>query len=323
MSTDASSAAVAPERPPPGRAATARCRSPGAVRSVRGSASGRRGRARRSPRRRRAAGRARRAPGRGRGTRRRGHPATRGARAPRGRPAWSSRRERGERRDRADRRAKAISREPPPSREVVMRRRGLRGGRGGRRPSARAGPVTVRPGREVGLALRTRAPGGRAAPAVRPAPAEAGATMRRARRDRHCRVERGAGGTVAIHSPSRSFSCSRSRMSSSAYSNSGDQYSASNGHTSMQMPQYMQSEKSIAKRSSTLRWRARAARRGRGPPPCASRCRCTSRGTRARRACRRAVLLDERDDAARARGQVGRDVGVLPPCATAGSSSSA
>ena len=42
-------------------------------------------------------------------------------------------------------------------------------------------------------------------------------------------------------------------MSSSAYSNSGDQNSASNGQTSMQMPQYMHSEKSMANRSSTLR----------------------------------------------------------------------
>lgn len=46
-------------------------------------------------------------------------------------------------------------------------------------------------------------------------------------------------------------------MSVSAYSNSGDQNSASNGHTSMQIPQYMQSEKSIANRSSTLRLRSR------------------------------------------------------------------
>src|SRR5690606_21129371 len=52
----------------------------------------------------------------------------------------------------------------------------------------------------------------------------------------------GGGGTVAIHWPSRSFSCSRSRMSYSAYSNSGDQNSASNGHTSTQIPQYMHSE---------------------------------------------------------------------------------
>nr|WP_246082897.1 MULTISPECIES: hypothetical protein [Nonomuraea] len=46
-------------------------------------------------------------------------------------------------------------------------------------------------------------------------------------------------------------------MSPSAYSNSGDQKRASNGHTSMQMPQYMHREKSMAKRSRTLRWRAR------------------------------------------------------------------
>jgi hypothetical protein len=51
-------------------------------------------------------------------------------------------------------------------------------------------------------------------------------------------------------------------MSSSAYSNSGDQNSASNGHASMQMPQYMHSEKSIANRSSTFRCRSR-------PPPSA------------------------------------------------------
>ena len=41
----------------------------------------------------------------------------------------------------------------------------------------------------------------------------------------------------------------------SAYSNSGDQNSASNGHTSMQIPQYMHSAKSMANRSSTLRLR--------------------------------------------------------------------
>ena len=46
-------------------------------------------------------------------------------------------------------------------------------------------------------------------------------------------------------------------MSTSAYSNCGLQNSASNGQTSMQMPQYMQSEKSMAKRSRTLRWRSR------------------------------------------------------------------
>ena len=69
----------------------------------------------------------------------------------------------------------------------------------------------------------------------------------------------GGAGTVHIHSRSVSFSCSRLRMSYSAYSNSGDQNSASNGQTSMQMPQYMHSEKSIANRSSTLRCRGREA----------------------------------------------------------------
>ncbi len=53
-------------------------------------------------------------------------------------------------------------------------------------------------------------------------------------------------------------------MSYSAYSNSGDQNSASNGHTSMQIPQYMHSAKSIANRSRTLRVRGR-------PPPSAGR----------------------------------------------------
>ena len=46
-------------------------------------------------------------------------------------------------------------------------------------------------------------------------------------------------------------------MSSSAYSNSGDQCSASKGHTSMQMLQYMHREKSIANRSRTFRLRGR------------------------------------------------------------------
>ena len=49
-----------------------------------------------------------------------------------------------------------------------------------------------------------------------------------------------------------------------AYSNSGDQNSASYGQTSTQMPQYMHSEKSIANRSSALRTRGRP--RGPGEP---------------------------------------------------------
>ena len=48
-------------------------------------------------------------------------------------------------------------------------------------------------------------------------------------------------------------------MSVPEYSNWGDQNRASNGQTLMQMPQYMHSEKSMAKRSSTLRCRSRAA----------------------------------------------------------------
>ena len=74
----------------------------------------------------------------------------------------------------------------------------------------------------------------------------------------------GGGGTVYIQSTSRPFSCVRSRMSSSEYSNSGDQNSASKGHASMQMPQYMQRAKSMAKRSSTLRVRSRPPLAGAG-----------------------------------------------------------
>jgi len=55
---------------------------------------------------------------------------------------------------------------------------------------------------------------------------------------------------VSISWVSRSIWCS-------AYSNSGLQWRASNGHTSTQMPQYMQRAKSIANRSSMLRVRAR------------------------------------------------------------------
>ena len=51
----------------------------------------------------------------------------------------------------------------------------------------------------------------------------------------------GASGTVCIHSPSLSLSWSRSAMRGSEYSYSGLQKSASNGHTSTQMPQYMHS----------------------------------------------------------------------------------
>src|SRR4029079_17485993 len=53
---------------------------------------------------------------------------------------------------------------------------------------------------------------------------------------------RGSGSwTVSIPSPSRSLSWSSSAMRDSLYSNSGLQNSASNGHTSTQIPQYMQS----------------------------------------------------------------------------------
>ena len=51
----------------------------------------------------------------------------------------------------------------------------------------------------------------------------------------------GGGRTVYVHSSSFSFSCVSSTMSYSAYSNSGLQKSASNGQTSTQIPQYMQS----------------------------------------------------------------------------------
>ena len=104
---------------------------------------------------------------------------------------------------------------------------------------------------------------------------------------------------------SRSFSWVRSRMSSSAYSNSGDQNSASNGQTSMQMPQYMHSEKSMAKRSSTLRCRSRASGRGRDrllvrvdvDAPVGALARAQHADG--------AVLLEQRDDAAAARRQLG------------------
>jgi hypothetical protein len=67
----------------------------------------------------------------------------------------------------------------------------------------------------------------------------------------------GGGGTLAIQPESRSRSWIKSWMSNSAYSNSEAQKRASNGQTSTQIPQYMHSEKSIAKRSSTLRCLAR------------------------------------------------------------------
>jgi hypothetical protein len=51
--------------------------------------------------------------------------------------------------------------------------------------------------------------------------------------------------------PSSGRSCRSEIGSGPAYSYSGDQKSASNGHTSMQMPQYMHNEKSIANRSRT------------------------------------------------------------------------
>ena len=51
----------------------------------------------------------------------------------------------------------------------------------------------------------------------------------------------GGGNTAYVHSSSFSFSCVSSTMSYSEYSNSGLQNSASNGQTSTQMPQYMQS----------------------------------------------------------------------------------
>ena len=54
-------------------------------------------------------------------------------------------------------------------------------------------------------------------------------------------------------------------MSPAEYSNSGDQNSASKGQASMQIPQYMHREKSIAKRSSTLRARGRPPSGARHP----------------------------------------------------------
>jgi hypothetical protein len=74
----------------------------------------------------------------------------------------------------------------------------------------------------------------------------------------------GGDGTVHIHSRSLSRSCVRFPISVSAYENSGDQNRASYGHASMQIPQYMHSEKSMANRSRTLRTRGRP--RPAGPP---------------------------------------------------------
>src|SRR6266704_6790674 len=54
-----------------------------------------------------------------------------------------------------------------------------------------------------------------------------------------------------------SFSWVRGSCEYSAYSNSGLQKSASKGQTSTQIPQYMHSAKSIAKRSRMLQVRAR------------------------------------------------------------------
>src|SRR6266508_2338542 len=67
----------------------------------------------------------------------------------------------------------------------------------------------------------------------------------------------GGGFTWYVHSSSRSFSWMSSWMSYSAYSNSGDQNSASNGQTSTQMPQYMHRAESMANRSRTFTLRAR------------------------------------------------------------------
>jgi hypothetical protein len=67
----------------------------------------------------------------------------------------------------------------------------------------------------------------------------------------------GGGTTVSAQARSLSFSCSSGAIEYSLYSNSGDHHNASNGQTSTQMPQYMHSAKSMAKRSSTLRVRAR------------------------------------------------------------------
>ena len=120
------------------------------------------------------------------------------------------------------------------------------------------------------------------------------------------------GGTVHIHSRSRSFSWVSSRMSNSAYSNSGDQCSASNGHTSMQMPQYMQSEKSMreavehvvaALASAGGRRRRRLLVRVDVDAPR----RALARAQHADRA----VLLHQRDHAARARRQLRQRVGIV------------
>src|SRR3954462_6317903 len=83
-----------------------------------------------------------------------------------------------------------------------------------------------------GGTLRATLPSARAPARVGPAPLTslAGSALG---------TSAGGAGTVGIHSRSRSRSCFLSTMSPWEYSNSGDQNNASNGQTSMQMPQYM------------------------------------------------------------------------------------
>ena len=60
------------------------------------------------------------------------------------------------------------------------------------------------------------------------------------------------GGTVQSHSRNSLLSWVSPRMSVVAYSNSGDQWRASNGHTSTQMPQYEKDKDRFAEYDATV-----------------------------------------------------------------------
>ena len=97
----------------------------------------------------------------------------------------------------------------------------------------------------------------------------------------------GGGGTPSAQPASRSFSCSRSRMSSSEYSNSGTPEQGVE-RADLDADPAVHAQREVDARSG----RGRCAGvhghpRRRAASPCGSRCRCTSRDTPARRACRR------------------------------------
>ena len=116
-----------------------------------------------------------------------------------------------------------------------------------RRPAARG--RTVRGIRALGPPALTRRRRGRCrgglfAAAISAGSAEAGSSA-------------GGGGTVAIHSLEPGLLVQQIQHVDLGVLELGLQCRASNGQTSMQMPQYMHREKSMANRSSTLRWRSR------------------------------------------------------------------